>query len=299
MERDDESTADQVATTRRQVIAYVAVVLLLSYALQAWHLAGGGGLGTMGAGGVLLMMWIPALVSIGFRLAWREGWRDVGWRAGAWRYWWLALAIPALCAVATYLPAIGLGLVEFEMPERHVVEMGSGMGTWLVTVTTHLPLALAFGLVACFGEELGWRGYLLTRLCRGGFRRPLLISGLVWGVWHLPVILWGDYATSDVPWLSALLFIVTVVLAAYLVGWLRLAGGSVWVATVMHWSHNFTYQNVFDRWWNGDLEPYFAGEAGVFSILAYGAVVFWLARSGRLRAALERPVWYAAQEEGT
>jgi hypothetical protein len=39
------------------------------------------------------------------------------------------------------------------------------------------------------GEEIGWRGYMLTRLVDAGIPRPVLASGLIWGLWHVPVVL--------------------------------------------------------------------------------------------------------------
>ena len=44
----------------------------------------------------------------------------------------------------------------------------------------------------CFGEEWGWRGYLLPKLSK---RLPLLptllISGIIWGLWHAPLTIVG------------------------------------------------------------------------------------------------------------
>ena len=45
--------------------------------------------------------------------------------------------------------------------------------------------------VAGFGEELGWRGYLLKSLNCKKFLPVSLIIGTVWGLWHFPLILIG------------------------------------------------------------------------------------------------------------
>lgn len=42
-----------------------------------------------------------------------------------------------------------------------------------------------------------------------------------------------------------------------------------------HAVHNVAYQSVFDHWYDGPLERFFAGEQGLFSMLAYG-VVAWV-----------------------
>jgi len=48
------------------------------------------------------------------------------------------------------------------------------------------------------------------------------------------------------------------------------------------------YQGICDRWFNGRLERFFAGEQGVFSTLAYATVVLWLWRRGDVRRAKDR-----------
>jgi len=42
-----------------------------------------------------------------------------------------------------------------------------------------------------FGEELGWRGLMLKETSSLGFLGSNVFIGLVWGIWHLPVILMG------------------------------------------------------------------------------------------------------------
>ncbi len=44
----------------------------------------------------------------------------------------------------------------------------------------------------CFGEEWGWRGYLLPKLLKQFKVVPaILITGVVWGLWHMPLIIMG------------------------------------------------------------------------------------------------------------
>jgi len=56
-----------------------------------------------------------------------------------------------------------------------------------------LPLLLVVGIVSSsvvgFGEEVGFRGYLLPQLAALGRGRALLLSGLLHAIWHLPILL--------------------------------------------------------------------------------------------------------------
>jgi membrane protease YdiL (CAAX protease family) len=87
------------------------------------------------------------------------------------------------------------------------------------------------GALVTFGEEFGWRGYLLPRLMPLGQNWAILLSGVIWAVWHLPLnLLYGvNGGLQGFPfWL-----VWTIGLGAVL-GWLRLRARSVWPAAIMH-----------------------------------------------------------------
>src|SRR5215216_6480545 len=87
-------------------------------------------------------------------------------------------------------------------------------------------------------EEIGIRGYLLPKLLSLGTKRALLLSGLVWGAWHLPLF----YLTSLFPTGNALIFVPlvvgTIVAASFLFGYFRIYTGSVWPGAIAHAVHN-------------------------------------------------------------
>ena len=101
---------------------------------------------------------------------------------------------------------------------------------------------LSVGLFVAFGEELGWRGFLLPKMVAGGIPHPYLASGLVWAGWHLPLIaLGGFYRTSDT-FVMALAYCMSIVAMNFVISELRMRSGSVWVATLLHAAHNFFFQ---------------------------------------------------------
>nr|WP_246475749.1 CPBP family intramembrane glutamic endopeptidase [Brevibacterium renqingii] len=83
------------------------------------------------------------------------------------------------------------------------------------------------------GEEFGWRGWLLTSLRPLGTWPALLTVGVLWGLWHAPLILLGY--NFDRPGISGLgLMVAGCVMLGILFGWLRLRTGSVWPAVFAH-----------------------------------------------------------------
>lgn len=55
-----------------------------------------------------------------------------------------------------------------------------------------LFMAPALNCVTCFGEEWGWRGYLLPKVARHLSPVPtMLITGVIWGLWHAPLTIIG------------------------------------------------------------------------------------------------------------
>jgi membrane protease YdiL (CAAX protease family) len=100
---------------------------------------------------------------------------------------------------------------------------------------------LAFGLLGAFGEELGWRGFLLPKMIAADIPHPYLASDIVWAIWHLPLIAFGSfYQTTNALMVSA--YAMSIIAMTFVISELRLRSGSVWVATLLHASHNFFSQ---------------------------------------------------------
>ena len=65
---------------------------------------------------------------------------------------------------------------------------GKPMGSLLAILTF---VGVPIGTLLAFGEEFGWRGYLLPKLLPLGEVKAALIVGLIWGPWHLPMLIVG------------------------------------------------------------------------------------------------------------
>lgn len=120
--------------------------------------------------------------------------------------------------------------------------MGLGVTNTKEYVTTLLftiPLAVIvnpiMGIVQCFGEELAWRSFLLPRLNkRFSIRTAVLLDGVIWGVWHSPIIAMGYNYGTEYPFLGIAAMIVFCVVIGIISSFLFYKTKSVWCPVVFH-----------------------------------------------------------------
>lgn len=155
---------------------------------------------------LVALMFMPALASVIMRLLTKEGFKNIGWRVKA--VHWLALAVflPLLIEILVVVVAVQMGVADFNTNyisiENELVKIrktGLLFGAepapyafFAFNFITSIVVACLLYLPLALGEELGWRGYLQHHLVeKFGFYRGIVILGIVWGYWHLPIILMG------------------------------------------------------------------------------------------------------------
>ena len=153
----------------------------------------------------------------------------------------LALGVVAFFALQAALNLV-LGLGRWQGQAGRIYSIAVPEGAY--------PLALAFGLAVTgvplsglavvFGEEYGWRGFLQDELAGLGRRRAALAVGLVWGVWHIPVILSGIH-TYPPTILGVGLGLIFFVLWGFVQSYAVVKARSIWVAAFLHGLVNSVY----------------------------------------------------------
>jgi uncharacterized protein len=102
------------------------------------------------------------------------------------------------------------------------------------------------GLIMAFGEEYGWRGFLQGELFRMGRIRGVLLLGLIWGVWHYPVV-WMGHTYPGQPVLGSLMISVFTLLFGIFLSYAMLKTGAIWLVAFLHAVNNqvLSYFNSF------------------------------------------------------
>ena len=249
------SSAD---VARRGLAIYLTAVVVLSTPLQIGIITTNAfaGIGSSIAWLTGLML-VPTVASVMARIWQSEGFDDLGFRRG--RHVGRAVAVavghPFLVGAVAYGVAWLTGLAGLRFPP---------LAMWAALIT----LMLVLNVVLSTGEELGWRGYMLPHMVAAGVPSPVLVSSLVWGLWHVPLFLWGGLVQDGPhPWVVTVLMLTGTVALGYVLGRLRLDSGSVWPSAVLHIVWNTVIQTGFDPATSGPGKALWTGETGVVTIV--------------------------------
>ncbi len=108
--------------------------------------------------------------------------------------------------------------------------------TWLMLIT--LPINYFLIFIAFFGEEYGWRYFLQPILQKKfGMVRGVLVLGIAWGVWHLPINFFY-YSSPSAGLISLTGQLITCVTLGIFYGWAYLKTDNIWTVVILHFINN-------------------------------------------------------------
>jgi len=225
-------------------------------------------------------MFFPGISSLIVRRLGGDGLEDAGLTWGPRRLYLQAYVI----VLAIFAAAYGLTTLFFTRPDFTLSAFGQTYGIALPTnpglmllavFITTLTIAPIFNSIPAFGEELGWRGYLLPKLLPLGETRALTISGIIWGLWHAPfvVLLGFHYPVHRAE--GALLFTAIVMLLGIYIGYLRLASGSTILAAFAHGMFNSQFYGVWQLIFP-NIDPLLGGVTGLAGIAVLLPLAAWV-----------------------
>jgi uncharacterized protein len=241
---------------------------------------------------VAALMWTPAIGAIITRKAiLRESLRvpEARLRLGDLRPYAIVMAVMPIIFAVVYGLTMLLGLGRLDLSLKRFLAQAEAMAGHSLGPQPPAPLVIAgivFGSIMvapfinsvfAFGEEYGWRGFLLPKLLPLGRWPAHLIGGIIWGLWHAPLILMGfnypGYPWAGVAWMCSL----TTFLGIFESEW-TLRYGSVLLASFIHGAFNSQVYGIW-RVIVPDAHPLLAGFGGLIGLGALAVLAIWSWRS--------------------
>lgn len=168
----------------------------------------------------------------------------VGWSALAYLLVFVAVLLVGWVTAAGHLPGAGVWRTqaEFDANLARVSPMSAGVSlpitaAIVATGVQAFVAGLTINGLFAFGEEYGWRGVLAEELRPLGVLRANLVTGVIWGLWHAPLIALGhNYGAA---WAIGIpLFVVITIPLSFILWWARERSGWVAAPAVVHGAFN-------------------------------------------------------------
>lgn len=169
--------------------------------------------------------------------------KNIGW----WLAAWFGPALVAVLGAAVYfLLCPGRFDGSLSTLNDQLLAQGYSVAPWviaavgLVQSVTYAPFMNMF---FALGEEVGWRGWMSPFLCEKlGRKKGLVLSGVIWGAWHWPIILLVGYNFGSgywgAPFTGALVMCLSCVALGILLSYLYEKTESVWAPALGHGAFN-------------------------------------------------------------
>jgi len=244
---------------KKKAFYFIILTFSFSYLLAATYYILGGRIDNIGFMYMaILYMFIPMIIAIILqKFIYKDSLKVLGINFKVNRWWLVAWLLPLFLALLSFGISLIMPGVHFSSGMEGFISRFSGSMTseqlelfktqiesapYLIFIST-LIQGLIFGptinAVAAFGEELGWRGFLQKQWSYMGFWKMSLAIGIIWGLWHAPIIIQG-YNYPQNPVIGVFMMIGFCVLFTPLIVYVRIRSGSVIAAAIMHGSLNAT-----------------------------------------------------------
>lgn len=234
---------------KKAVVVFLIITLVLSSICYYIRIRGG----NAAAGMTSILMWCPAVAAFIVKGKFYRKEKVLGWNGCQIKY----------IIAGIFVPIIYLG---FSYGLYWIVNKTAFTGEIYINSIGLLLLLIPSSLLTAAGEEIGWRGFLLPKLTEiWNVKIAILISGLIWAVWHFPLMIAGLYQTGTSIWYQLPMFTIEIIAMTTIMAYLRLKSKSVRPAIILHASHNYIDQVICAPLTSANKQAYFVGETGLIT----------------------------------
>lgn len=247
----------------KKFVVYMIVAFVSAWILQFVGMAGlFSGQAIIYQGALAVSMYMPLVAVIIASKGIRKVKSGIEWGIHFkrnWKRFLIAWFLPALAAI------LGAVLYFMIFPEKYDMNCGALIQTLeangvmmdaegkvqgiplnllsiiqLISAVTYAPLINTFAAV---GEEAGWRGYMTPVLSKWlGKGRALILSGIIWAIWHAPVIVFAGYeygmGYKGEPVLGVLMMCGLTTSFGIILSYFYEKSQSIWIPSLMHGAIN-------------------------------------------------------------
>lgn len=218
---------------------------------------------------VSLGMLLPALAALLTRWLTKEGFAVMGEgslllsisvREGKWKYYVLAILLPWIYFEMGYALMLLLSPKAFDPVYPTVLEMTDQEQSLIFLQPLMMLLNGVIGSFAAFGEEAGWRGYMMPKMIKlWGMKKAVIIGGILWGIWHWPLTYVGHNFGRDYfgyPFTGFAAMCLICIFMGMILTYVTYKSESIWPAVFLHAVNNaspsilqyFTNANRISGW---------------------------------------------------
>jgi uncharacterized protein len=257
---------------RKSIIMFLIIVIFLSSIVDFIWIRGGEAATVKGISA--LLMWCPGVAALIVRRIYYKKQSLLGFNKCKPNYMIAAVLIPLAYIALSYglywLINSDSFLGRLNIPTQVAANYtdkvrtdsaAAALITWVVTVIS--------SIIAAAGEEIGWRGFLLPQMTKiWSFKKAVIVSGLIWAVWHMPIMISGLYNSGTPIWHQLPMFTIDILAFTIIISMLRMESKSIWPAIFIHAFHNNFDQIIFGPMTIGSAKVYYVGEIGIITISA-------------------------------
>lgn len=264
---DDTKRSGREYTDTQRLIIYLVLTFVITFLWffvanpdgSTWE-----GMGTMRQSFVALGMLFPVICHFLTRMITKEGFRFDGennsyfgivLKDGKWKYFNFACLVPWIYTELSNLIELAMCPSMYDPGYCISLDIEKRM---LFLMPVYAMVTGLVGSFAAFGEEGGWRGYMMPKLIKiMGRGKALIIGGVIWGLWHAPLTCIGHNFGTDYPgfpYVGILKMCIMCTLMGIILTFVTEKSGSVWPAAIMHAVNN-SGPSILNGYINPDLAP--------------------------------------------